>query len=73
VILAFALLHLSTCIIWFFAEARRPMGGRAVLAHDEALPLISTPSAKKGKLGAKALRKTGVAQAPHSTSVRGHG
>jgi hypothetical protein len=37
------------------------------------LPLILAPPAKKGKQGAKALRKIGAAQAPRSASVRGHG
>jgi hypothetical protein len=49
------------------------MGGRVVPAHAEALPLIPTPSAKKGKRGAKALRKTSVAQALRSSSVSGRG
>jgi hypothetical protein len=49
------------------------MGGQVVPAHTEALPLIPTPPAKKGKQGAKALRKTGVTRSPRSTSVRGHG
>jgi hypothetical protein len=53
------------------AEARQPMGGRLVPAHAEALPLILAPLAKKGKWGAKALRKTDVAQAPRSASSRG--
>jgi hypothetical protein len=48
------------------------MGGQVVPAHMEALPLIPAPLAKKGKRGAKALRKTDVAQAPRSASVRGH-
>jgi hypothetical protein len=47
------------------------MGGRLVPAHAEALPLILAPLAKKGKWGAKALRKTDVAQAPRSASSRG--
>jgi hypothetical protein len=37
----------------------------------EVLPLILAPPAKKGKRGAKAPRKTGVARAPCSTSIRG--
>jgi hypothetical protein len=48
------------------------MGGQVVPAHMEALPLIPAPLAKKGKRGAKAPRKTDVAQAPRSASVRGH-
>jgi hypothetical protein len=55
------------------AEALWPMGGRVVPSHAEALPLIPVPPTKKGKWGAKALRKTGAAQAPCSTSVRGRG
>jgi hypothetical protein len=47
------------------------MGGRVVPTRVEALPLIPVPLAKKGKQGAKALRKIGMAQAPRSTSVRG--
>jgi hypothetical protein len=39
----------------------------------EALPLLPVPPAKKGKRGAKAPKKTGVARAPRSTSVRGCG
>jgi hypothetical protein len=55
------------------AEARRPMGGRVVPSHVEVLPLILAPLAKKGKRGAKAPRKTGVARAPRSASARGCG
>jgi hypothetical protein len=54
------------------AEARRPMGGQVVPAHSEALPLILAPPTKKGKRGAKALRKTGTARAPCFASARGH-
>jgi hypothetical protein len=53
-------------------EAQQPMGGRVIPARVEAPPLIPAPLAKKGKWGAKALRKTGVAQAPCSASARGH-
>jgi hypothetical protein len=54
------------------AEARWPIARQIVPTRAEALPLIPAPSAKKGKWGAKAPRKTGAAGAPHSTSVRGH-
>jgi hypothetical protein len=53
------------------AEARRPVGGRVVPTRAEALPLIPALPAMKGKQGAKAPRKTGVARAPRSASVRG--
>jgi hypothetical protein len=49
------------------------MGVRVVSAHAEELPLIPTPPAKKGKWGAKDSRKTRVARAPRSVSLRGHG
>jgi hypothetical protein len=42
------------------AEARWPIAGQIVPARVEALPLIPAPSAKKGKWGAKAPRKTGA-------------
>jgi hypothetical protein len=48
------------------------MGERVVTAHVEALPLILVPSAKKGRHGTKAPRKTGAMRALRSTSVRGH-
>jgi hypothetical protein len=38
----------------------------------DVLPLIPAPSAKKGKHGAKALRKVGMARAPCSASARDH-
>jgi hypothetical protein len=49
------------------------MGGRVVPDREETLLLILAPLTKKGKQGAKAPRKTGVAQAPRSISGRGHG
>jgi hypothetical protein len=52
---------------------QRPLGGRVVPARAEALLLILAPPAKMGKWGAKAMRKTGAAQAPHSASGRGRG
>jgi hypothetical protein len=52
---------------------QRPLGGRVVLARAEALLLILAPPAKMGKWGAKAMRKTGAAQAPRSASGRGRG
>jgi hypothetical protein len=46
------------------------MGGRVVPARVEALALIPAPLAKKMKWGAKAPRKTDVARALCSASVR---
>jgi hypothetical protein len=55
------------------AEAQWPMAGRVVPTCIEVSPLVPAPPAKKGKWGAKALRKTGAWRAPHSASVRGRG
>jgi hypothetical protein len=50
---------------------RWPMGGQVVPACAEVLPLFLVPPTKKGKRGAKALRKTGAARALCSASGRG--
>jgi hypothetical protein len=49
------------------------MGGQVVPARMETMPLILAPLAKKGKWGAKALRKINMAWAPRSASARGRG